>query len=114
MLIPCKRITIDVPYSFFECMSSRFTGKRDQLHPVIMSYSALTISDNSPLMRKPIKECGLSPRSVHALGCRGIDTIGELVQYSRHQLLQIRNLGVKCADEIEAMLQKIGLKLEAS
>lgn len=114
MMIPCKHITIYVPYSSFEFVSSRFTGKRDQLHPVIMSYSALTISDNSPLMRKPIKECGLSPRSVHALGRRGIDTIGELVQYSRHQLLQIRNLGVKCADEIEAMLQKIGLKLEAS
>jgi len=86
----------------------------DQMHPVIMCYSVLMVSNNSPLMRKPIKECGLSPRSVHALGCRGIDTIGELVQYSRHQLLQIRNLGVKCADEIEAMLQRIGLKLEAS
>ena len=114
MMIPCKRITIDVPHCFFESVSSRFIGKRDQLHPVIMSYSTLTISDNSPLMRKPIKECGLSPRSVHALGCRGIDTIGELVQYSRHQLLQIRNLGVKCADEIEAMLQRIGLRLEVS
>ena len=93
--------------------SSRIRAPKEQLHKTLVAYGDLFHGMDSPIMRRSIKQCGLCARAVHALLNRHIETIGDLMQLSRYQILKIRNLGVKCADEIEDMLKHYGLRLES-
>ena len=90
----------------------RFNRIASQLHPIITCYSNLLQDCNAPYKREPVWTLGLCARSMHALRSRKIRTIGELLLFSRHELLQIRNMGIKCVTEIEEALRARGLKLE--
>ena len=59
----------------------------------------------------PIHELELSIRSENCLLRGGIQTIGELLQKSRDDLLKIRNLGRKSLTEIEEKIAAFGYKL---
>lgn len=110
MILPYKNLTV---WTYgIGLFSSRFTPMEDQLHKGIVAYSNLAVDTRASLMRRPLKQCGLCVRSVNALKSKGITTLGDLIKYNRQQLLQIRNLGVKCADEIEERVKIYGLKLE--
>ena len=59
-------------------------------------------------------EVGDFPFSVRALNCfeaAGVRYVGDLVQLSRNQLLNQRNLGRKTVSEIESFLESLGLRL---
>ena len=62
----------------------------------------------------PIHELELSIRSENCLLRGGIQTVGELLQKSRDDLLKIRNLGKISLKEIEARLQTLGYELRPS
>lgn len=62
----------------------------------------------------PIHELELSIRSENCLLRGGIQTVGELLQRSRDDLLKIRNLGKISLKEIEARLQVLGYELKPS
>lgn len=53
---------------------------------------------------------GLSLRSKKYLLAAGIDTIGKLFQYTRHELLKIENIGKRTIDEVDAL--RISLSAE--
>lgn len=60
----------------------------------------------------PITDLEFSARAYHCLGRRpDIKTLGDLASLTRSELLSIRNLGRRCADEIQARLQEYGLDL---
>ena len=61
----------------------------------------------------PIHELELSIRSENCLMRGGIQTVGELLQRSREELLKIRNLGKISLKEIEERLQTLGYSLRA-
>ena len=65
-------------------------------------------------MARPIRDLELSIRSENCLLRAGIRTIGDLIQYSRDDLLKIRNLGKISLKEIEEKLQAFGLSLSSS
>lgn len=110
MVLPCKNLTV---WTYgIGLVSSRFTPMEDQLHKGIVAYSNLAVDAGASLMQRPLKQCGLCVRSVNALKSRGITTLGDLIKHNRQQLLRIRNLGVKCADEIEEAVHRYGLQLE--
>ena len=54
------------------------------------------------LLETPIEELELSVRSFNCLRRAGMATVGDIVQniYTREDLLKIRNLGIRSADEI--------------
>jgi len=52
-----------------------------------------------------------SVRVANALHNEGIETLGQLAQVSRLELLRVPNLGVSSVDEIEEKLANIGLRL---
>ena len=56
---------------------------------------------------RPIEELNLSIRSFNALKRAGIDTLYKLGSMSREELMQVRNLGRKCFEEIEEKLRLI-------
>ena len=63
---------------------------------------------------RSIHELELSIRSENCLFRGGIQTIGELLQKSRDDLLKIRNLGRKSLSEIEEKLKSFGYELKPS
>ncbi len=67
--------------------------------------------ERNQLLDKSIEELGLSVRSFNCLKRAGIDTIGELVERTPEQMLQIRNLGEKSLEEVEESLEEHDLEL---
>ncbi|MBQ9564491.1 MAG: DNA-directed RNA polymerase subunit alpha [Synergistaceae bacterium] len=62
-------------------------------------------------LSRPVRELELSIRSENCLLRGGIQSIGDLLQRSRDDLLKIRNLGKISLNEIEEKVQKAGLTL---
>jgi len=58
-----------------------------------------------------IEELNLSVRSYNCLKREGINTVGDLIQKSEAELLDIRNFGQKSIDEVKAKLDELGLEL---
>ncbi len=64
----------------------------------------------SGVMAQPIEELDLTVRSYNCLKREGITTVGELVEKSEEDLLEIRNFGQKSIDEVKAKLEEMGLE----
>ena len=65
-------------------------------------------------MALPIEELDLTVRSYNCLKREGIHTVGELVNRSEADLLDIRNFGSKSIDEVKAKLVSMGMSLKDS
>jgi DNA-directed RNA polymerase subunit alpha len=63
------------------------------------------------LLATPIEELELSVRSYNCLKREGVQTVGDLVQRTEQDLLDIRNFGQKSIDEVKAKLAAMGLSL---
>jgi DNA-directed RNA polymerase subunit alpha len=59
-----------------------------------------------------IEELNLSVRSYNCLKREGINAVGDLVQKSESELMDIRNFGQKSIDEVKAKLEELGLSLK--
>ena len=59
-----------------------------------------------------VEELNLSVRSYNCLKREGINTVGDLVQKSEAELMDIRNFGQKSIDEVKAKLSELGLSLK--
>ncbi len=58
-----------------------------------------------------VEELNLSVRSYNCLKREGINSVGDLVQKSEAELMDIRNFGQKSIDEVKAKLEELGLSL---
>lgn len=58
------------------------------------------------LLQKPIDDCGLSVRSINSLKNSNISTLGDLVRYSKDDLLKVKNVGEKALEEIAELLRR--------
>ena len=58
-----------------------------------------------------IEELNLSVRSYNCLKREGINTVGDVVQKSESELMDIRNFGQKSIDEVKVKLEELGLGL---
>ena len=58
-----------------------------------------------------IEDLNLSVRSYNCLKREGINTVGDLVQKSEADLMDIRNFGQKSIDEVKAKLEELALSL---
>jgi len=58
-----------------------------------------------------IEELNLTVRSYNCLKREGINTVGDLVQKSEAELMDIRNFGQKSIDEVKGKLDELGLGL---
>ena len=61
-----------------------------------------------------VEELNLSVRSYNCLKREGINTVGDLVDKSETELMDIRNFGQKSIDEVKAKLEELGLGLRES
>jgi DNA-directed RNA polymerase subunit alpha len=67
--------------------------------------------ESSGVMAMPIEDMDLTVRSYNCLKREGVATVGDLVQKSEEDLLEIRNFGQKSIDEVKAKLEDMGLGL---
>ena len=58
-----------------------------------------------------IEDLNLSVRSYNCLKREGVNTVGDLVQRSEQELMDIRNFGQKSIDEVKGKLDELGLTL---
>jgi DNA-directed RNA polymerase subunit alpha len=59
-----------------------------------------------------IEELNLSVRSYNCLKREGVNTVGELIQRTESELMDIRNFGQKSIDEVKGKLEELGLGLK--
>lgn len=58
-----------------------------------------------------LADIGISVRAYNCLKAADIDTFADLVQYSRSELMRFRNFGRKSMQEIDQMVEHLGLSL---
>lgn len=61
------------------------------------------------LLKAKLSEDDLSVRALNCLRAANVETVGQLVQYNRSDLLKFRNFGKKSLTEIEELLERLGL-----
>jgi DNA-directed RNA polymerase subunit alpha len=59
-----------------------------------------------------VEELNLSVRSYNCLKREGINTVGDLIQRTESELMDIRNFGQKSIDEVKGKLEELGLGLK--
>jgi DNA-directed RNA polymerase subunit alpha len=64
------------------------------------------------VLAQPIEDMDFTVRSYNCLKREGVSTIGDLVQKTEDDLLEIRNFGQKSIDEVKAKLEELGLSLK--
>ena len=69
--------------------------------------------EQSGILAKPIEDMDFTVRSYNCLKREGVQTVGDLVQKSEEDLLEIRNFGQKSIDEVKAKLEEMGLGLKS-
>lgn len=62
-------------------------------------------------LNTPIEEMDLSVRSYNCLKREGVATVGQLIEHTEQDLLDIRNFGQKSIDEVKLKLSDMGLSL---
>jgi DNA-directed RNA polymerase subunit alpha len=67
----------------------------------------------SGVLAQPIEDLDLTVRSYNCLKRENVTTVGELVEKSEDDLLEIRNFGQKSIDEVKAKLEELGLSLKS-
>ncbi len=66
----------------------------------------------SGVLAQPIEDLDLTVRSYNCLKREGVTTVGELIEKTEEDLLEIRNFGQKSIDEVKAKLEELGLSLK--
>lgn len=66
------------------------------------------------ILQQHVRTLNLHDRPFYALKRNFVDTIGELVQKTEDQFLDMAGMGQKGADEIKAKLTELGLALKES
>lgn len=69
-------------------------------------------SSRSADLLTPIEDLDFSVRSYNCLKREGVTTVGELVQKTEQDLLDIRNFGQKSIEEVKQKLAEMGLSLK--
>ena len=62
---------------------------------------------------EPIEKLDLSVRTLNSLKRVGVHTVGDLLEYSVEDLMDIRNFGEKSVDEVKEKIEAMGLSLKA-
>ena len=61
------------------------------------------------LLKTKLVDMDLSVRALNCLKAADVETLGELVQFNRNDLLKFRNFGKKSLTELEALLENNNL-----
>jgi DNA-directed RNA polymerase subunit alpha len=88
----------------------------DLLNPLkdisLESFQPEYADEEDPSNQIPIEELNLSVRAYNCLKRAQINSVSDLMGYTQEDLLEIKNFGLKSAEEvIEALEKRLGIKL---
>jgi DNA-directed RNA polymerase subunit alpha len=78
----------------------------------VSAEETLSALDADPVKDTVIEELDLSVRSYNCLKREGVATVGELMDKTPQELLEIRNFGSKSVDEVAEKLAELGVALK--
>ena len=61
------------------------------------------------LLKTKLTDMNLSVRALNCLKAADVETLGELVQYNKNDLLKFRNFGKKSLTELDDLLESLNL-----
>ena len=61
------------------------------------------------LLKKKLVEMNLSVRALNCLKAANVETLGDIVQYNKNELLKFRNFGKKSLNELDDLLKSLNL-----
>jgi len=79
---------------------------------IVLTNVAETLSSQDEVLIKTVESLDLSVRSLNCLQAENIATIGELLSYSKEDLMKIKNFGKKSLTEIDEKLSAYSLKIK--
>ncbi len=88
-----------------------FVGLTEHQTPI--SFQAPAEEVNEKGLDMSIEEMDLTVRAYNCLKRAGINTVAELVQRNKEEMIKVRNLGRKSLEEVEEKLHAMGLKLQS-
>jgi DNA-directed RNA polymerase subunit alpha len=62
------------------------------------------------LLKTKLVEMNLSVRALNCLKAAGVETLGDLVQFNKTDLLKFRNFGKKSLTELDELLENMNLQ----
>lgn len=87
---------------------------QNQINDLLKNVSGPAQAHLQEMLEYPIEVLSLSTRPYNCLKREGVDTIGQLLDYSTDDLASIRSFGSGCIDEVSDKIKKIGLELRKS
>lgn len=106
-----KRLPLEEKPDTYEFMNIRFSGRvdlcdecSDRFHMMVKSF--VESGKEQLIYDSPIEALDLSIRAQNCLKRAGINTVGELIRTPHRELKRIRNIGVRCLEEIETKLHQ--------
>jgi len=103
---------LDMSAHRFQEYLKSFIELSDDLFEGIMKPVLPKLEDE--ILNKDIEDLNLSVRSFNCLRRYGIVTVGDLVQKSEDEIMNLRNFGKKSLEEIKAKLAEYNLSLKKS
>lgn len=88
-----------------------FVGLTEQQAPISFQAPAEELSEKG--LDMSIEEMDLTVRAYNCLKRAGINTVAELVQRNKEEMIKVRNLGRKSLEEVEEKLHAMGLRLQS-
>ena len=80
------------------------------MHPMqTMKSSMKEVLHMRQLLKTKLVELNLSVRALNCLKAADVETLGELVQYNKNDLLKFRNFGRKSLTELDDLLESLNL-----
>ena len=86
-----------------------FIDAEESLVVEVVAEEEVDGGDISALLKKEIDDLNLSVRSANCLRNANINTVGDLVVRSEKEMLETKNFGRKSLEEIQGVLDKMGL-----
>lgn len=88
-----------------------FVGLTEQQAPISFQAPSEEVSEKG--LDMSIEEMDLTVRAYNCLKRAGINTVAELVQRNKEEMIKVRNLGRKSLEEVEEKLHAMGLRLQS-
>lgn len=87
-----------------------FVGLTEQAQPISYQVPSEEVTEKG--LDMSIEEMDLTVRAYNCLKRAGINTVAELVQRNKEEMIKVRNLGRKSLEEVEEKLHAMGLRFK--
>ena len=99
------------PYYYFMHDSMKVKANLDELFkPDEVEVKKVALKFEIPHLTTKLTDMELTVRSLNCLRAAGLDTVEDLLNHPKHELLKFRNFGIKSLQEMEEVMLRYGIE----